>query len=329
MRLSDRQSHVFSCFELSALADAAQAARATGLREHTVRYCMKRMEDEGIIRFHPELNLARAGLSTYRMLLSFSPGDGSACRRFLQALEEHPQITAASEYIGLYDLGLTIVVRDFAELVELFDETLEISGVELTAKEVGRELSAVRFPRKYLSDRSAADRCLMISREQGAFELDQLDRTILDILRSGKAVSAGLIARTIGSSDRTVCFRLNRLKKEKVISAFTYELMPERLGLEQVRVLLSVKRLNAANKEKLLSFALSHRRVTRLERCFGDWDYEIVLEVERNSELLDFKEELQQTFGGAIGQPAFLVAAGKRPTLVSRARDELRQSKAA
>lgn len=69
-------------------------------------------------------------------------------------------------------------------------------------------------------------------------EIDELDLKILQILYEDSRIAFTEIARILNVPDTTVHFRVKKMKKQGVISRFTINIPPQKLGFEHMALLI-------------------------------------------------------------------------------------------
>jgi len=102
------------------------------------------------------------------------------------------------------------------------------------------------------------------------FKIDDVDREILECLQRDGRTPYSEIAKKLGIAESTVRYRVNRLRKEGVITNFTALLDPRKIGLKITAIVLmkfDAKYLNESS-EKLSSFKELHH----LFQSTGEYD---------------------------------------------------------
>ena len=72
MKLTDKERKVLACVELQADMPIDQVRKQSGLRDHTIRYALKRLEERGIIQKIPVVNLSVMGFTMHNIFFSLS-----------------------------------------------------------------------------------------------------------------------------------------------------------------------------------------------------------------------------------------------------------------
>ena len=84
-------------------------------------------------------------------------------------------------------------------------------------------------------------------------EIDELDLQILQILYEDSRIAFTEIARILDVPDTTIHFRVKKMKKQGIISRFTINIPPQKLGFKHIILLI-------INLEELAIPAISEKR---------------------------------------------------------------------
>ncbi len=107
-------------------------------------------------------------------------------------------------------------------------------------------------------------------------KLDSKDRKILEILDKDARASIANISRKTGIQRDSVLYRINRLKKLKVIRLFHTVLNPSILGCQIYSfVNLTLYNLNQDRETLLLNFLKAHPNIVYVAKTTGRWDFTI------------------------------------------------------
>ena len=120
-----------------------------------------------------------------------------------------------------------------------------------------------------------------------AYQLDSLDKNILEVLQADASTSLDEIARKTGSSKTPVWNRIRKLKAAGVIERQTVILSPEALGLEACFfVLVRTSEHEAQWQADFLSALHARPEVMEAHRLAGDIDYILKVRV-KNAKAYD------------------------------------------
>ena len=107
-------------------------------------------------------------------------------------------------------------------------------------------------------------------------KIDKKDKKILEALDKNARLSIANISRKIGIQRDSVLYRINKLKKQKVIRFFHTVLNPSILGYPiYAFVNFVLYNLNEKSEKAFLSFLKSHPNIVYIAKTTGKWDFTI------------------------------------------------------
>ena len=114
--MSEQTLDIMACLQLNADLPWNEAARISGYREHTVRYTMNKLLEQGIIYKLPVLNLTALGMDEYHVLFSIDPSKAAQCKKMLESLKNCQALRWLHEMGGEYQYAMGVISRSPSEL---------------------------------------------------------------------------------------------------------------------------------------------------------------------------------------------------------------------
>ena len=305
MKLTEKEALVIGALELRPDTSIAKVRRETGLREHTIRYAVKRLEERKVIARIPLVNLHRLGLVTFNVFFSLSAQRRETRAAVLAFLKNAPEVVWVGEFGGEYQYGIAIVSKHATRVPAFLTEIATRFPNAFFEKALSLQSACTIFPRRYISSvsRKIKVKPIRLALEPGAgesFEIDELDDRILSALASNGSASHREISQQIGTPASTIDLRIKRLSKGGVIAGEIYAVDPGQFEVQQFKLLIYAKGINPELTKSLIAFCADQPNVPALIECSGSWDYEIALDV-KNAELVSaFVQELYERFGAVI-----------------------------
>ncbi len=125
-------------------------------------------------------------------------------------------------------------------------------------------------------------------------QIDQKDKKILKTLFEDSRATIAEIATKTGIRRDSVSRRLNRLRKDKIITGFIPLVDPAALGYPNVAILLfKLKTRNDADKKKFLKQLVSNKFVFRISKLIGKYDFQCSIAYENTTHLDSIVEEIK------------------------------------
>jgi DNA-binding Lrp family transcriptional regulator len=126
--------------------------------------------------------------------------------------------------------------------------------------------------------------------------IDDLDRRILNMLSQGQFIPDSEIAGQLGVSPSTLVRRVAHLKEGGILLGDTYRINTDILGYSSYRLLITMKRLGADIRRRMIHFCDDALAVRIMVESLGSWDYELEVEVADNRYIKELTGHLYEAF---------------------------------
>src|SRR3989338_9884645 len=133
-------------------------------------------------------------------------------------------------------------------------------------------------------------------------KLDLKDKKILYELSKNCRLPTSRIAKSVGLSQQVVDYRINRLVKLGVITAFITEINVEMLGFNRHIMYLQLKKVDETKEKEIIAYFVKHPFLTWIVTSTGKWSIImdiIAKDLKQVSEIID---ELKQKYGEFFGE---------------------------
>ena len=133
-------------------------------------------------------------------------------------------------------------------------------------------------------------------------KLDLKDKKILYELSKNCRLPTSRIAKSVGLSQQVVDYRINRLVKLGVITAFITEINVEKLGFNRHIMYLQLKKVDETKEKEIIAYFVKHPFLTWIVTSTGKWSIImdiIAKDLKQVSEIID---ELKQKYGEFFGE---------------------------
>jgi DNA-binding Lrp family transcriptional regulator len=310
MKLSQRERDIVFCAQLCADAPAQELRKATGYREHTIRYCLRRAQEKGVIRRRCFINLNLLGFTQYQIYLALAAEKSAARTKLVESLVAAEQVSWVGKVGGDFHYGANICARSVGEVAEFLDTVSTRCKTTFFEKVIALRISLVFFGDKYLSRLKPLRTSLAYGTTTSVVAIDEVDHKILAVLTSGENCSVRHLAQIAGIPQRTADYRVKKLQQMGVIVGHYYEVMSDLLGYQSFMLLVSVKGMSAALRQRFVSFCETHPNIVLLIYSLGSWDFEIGASVASADAITGIVEDLYDSFGDALNWIKILPSFG-------------------
>jgi Lrp/AsnC family transcriptional regulator for asnA, asnC and gidA len=298
--LSEKEQRIFAAVQLDSELPLAKIRELTGYRDHTIRYALKSMIDRGYIQKRVLLDPHVMGKIECCLYFSVAYESPEARQRLRQMLMSNEAAKMVYELGGEYQFGVLLAVDDISDVHSFFRDLSAQSGVTFLDKAFSTRIASTLFQRNYLSGADSSSHDLTYRRKGRRVELDELDKRILHGLTHSVFRSRRDLARQLGIAHTTLDHRIKRLEAEGVIVGHVYGLQARRIGMNVYRFLVRSRGFGCELWRELHKFSSDNPHVVCLVQCLGNWDFELVVEVEHSEDASDVAQALYEYASSSI-----------------------------
>jgi DNA-binding Lrp family transcriptional regulator len=302
MNLSDDEKKVLSLVTLRSDLSVRAIARRVGMRDHKVKYILKKLGDDGVYYSYPFVNFHRLGYLEFNLFIAVKGGKGAARQKLISKLQKSPAVKHVGVTGGEYQIDAQVWTRSLNALRDTVDSIArDAADVEYQVDTllVG---STTYFSANFLGVGAVSDEVVIISSSGETYEADELDRRIIQGLFSQKVPNVNLLGKTLGISQSTLRGRFERLKKHGVLLQMGFMLNHLKIGFTHVTVLVKAKRPSRMFAQALGKFCIKSRAACFLVECYGSWDYQVGVLLPDPTKLSMFVDSLLESLGDQINR---------------------------
>lgn len=300
MKLTDKERVVLAAADLQAEAPMPVLRKETGLREHTIRYAMRRLIQREVATPIPLVNLQLLGHTIFNIFFSVGAEKRSTRQALVRALLEAPEVVWVGEFGGEFQYGIAVVGSHIGAAIELLTQLSRKFQNVFFEKSVAIQSSVTVFHRRYLTSRTMSVKPLTCRYTRDIVEIDDLDRKVLTGLASHGQESHRQIALKLRMPLSTFELRVKKLKESGVLVGHILAVNCASYGMQGYKLLVYAKGMNLDLARGLSKFCDRHRSVVYLIECIGSWDFEIGVEVNHPQEVTEIVQELYEEFGAMV-----------------------------
>jgi DNA-binding Lrp family transcriptional regulator len=294
---SSKELLTLAAVEMNAGKDIGALAKLTGLRPSALRYHLQRLKESGvIINKRAYINVFLLGYTNYVIYCTLGSSTREKREAVVAQLQQYRRVGWIAELGGEYQFAFSVSVKAIGELASFLDEVAIALKSPFFQKAVSVRLSYQMYPRSYLASKDLRIKPFVVA--PGApVETDQLDQKVLSAVSLTDFESRAALAKKAGIPLSTFERRLSRLEEIGVIVGYFCRLDLSRLGIQQYRLLISVRGMQPKLRKELIAFAAAHPRIRKFIECTGSWDCEMELNVADSSEASAVSASLYERFG--------------------------------
>lgn len=125
-------------------------------------------------------------------------------------------------------------------------------------------------------------------------KVDEKDKKIMKALFDDGRASIAKLSKKTGIRRDSVARRINRLRKERIITAFIPIINPPALGLLNVaQIMIRVKTGNDENKKKFTTMLVGNKFIVHISKLLGKFDFLFAVVYKDINQLNEIIEEIK------------------------------------
>jgi DNA-binding Lrp family transcriptional regulator len=300
MKLTEREKAIIAAMHLEADTPAVEIQRILGFREATVRHCIKRLIDKGLLRFYPFINVYPLGFNAYSLYFSLSDKGKQVRSDLMQHFKASPQVSWIAEIGGRYQLCITFLAKDLIQVQHFLEKVSAVFPDVFAEKVISPQLELTLFGPKYLGYPQLGRSWIKWGVTDSQVVLDDLDHKILSNLEQSHYSSLSMFARQLSLPVSTVNWRVKQLEKRGVIVGFVHLINTSMLGMHTYKLLVSARSAQDDFRKALFGFAAEHPNITTFIQCIGGWDFELGVEIEDAAGVSRITQSMQKLLSNNI-----------------------------
>lgn len=287
MQIDRKYRRILSALDENCRETDTQIARTVGLSRDVVRYRIKQLEKENIIRgYMTIINTMKLGYDWYRIFFKFGPSSKQQRTEAIATIRKHASWSTDVE--GAWDLNTGIFAKNPYHLRDIITAVLDEHSC-IQEHEVSAVTRMWHYPRKFLKEQTdnATTRVMGYdpSEEYEEKELDEKDMQILRELQEDARIHTVELAERIGMSESTVRYRIKKLEEDGIILGYRPFLDVEKLGYQYFKVHLQLHRQSTDSREHILHELHRHPNTLHTTELVNGADIETEFIVKNLQEL--------------------------------------------
>lgn len=278
-----------------------QIAKKVGLSEKVVGNRIKRLKEKEIIEyFYVKTNPGLLGYMHIKIYLRLHNITAEKEEQLLNELNKQKGIYWLSSLRGKYDLVTSIYVKNVAEFSKRYEEIFGKWGNYILERNVVILEKAYTYTKAYFLPKQKSEEIIYAKGSEESIKLDNKDIDLLKILNKNGRKSLIDIAQRLKISSDTIRYRLNKLKKQGIITGFGVKINYNKLNNNYNLVFLKLQNMSKEKYKKLETFAKLNKNLIIFIKTIGDHDVEFEIETTNKQEMDKLIKSLRDNFVNEI-----------------------------
>lgn len=301
MELSQETLKILYLLESNAALSFRSIADMAGLEEHKVRRTFHRLVEMKVITGRAVFVDSMAlGYDDYGLFFSLKSTNAKEQKSLIRSLADSHLVRWLADVGGNFDYAVTFLSNTGRDVRQVLDRISQKHQDAFVGKQLSLRTYMMRYPRRYLAPNTKGCETFIMGKSSETSSIDELDRQILNVLSRGHFTPDNEIASALGVSASTIVRRVAALKESGILMGDTYRVDAAALGYSSYRVLITMKRLGADIRRRMIQFCDEELAVRIMVESLGSWDYELELEVADNRDIKQFTGRLYEAFSHDI-----------------------------
>ncbi len=282
--------------DLDARASASQIARRLRKSKETVNFRINRLLSEGCIKaFYSIFNTSLLGWTYYKLYVKFKDMAPAKEKEFFEYVSRQPHVAYLARTEGYYDCVFLVMAKSISQMSQFMAPFMRRYGDHIAQKDLVTFITAHRFNQKFLFAGGRREDWTY-SPELGSYQLDATDKKLLSALSNDARASLLELSKKTGADAGTVQYRMQKLKRDKVILAFVSAPDFDRLGLQFIQINISMK--DPTFSKQVISYFDSTNRCLYAGELLGKFDIMIEIHMENGQRLREILGSFREKFVG-------------------------------
>jgi len=292
MKLDIKNKKILSILDWSARTPVTQIARRVGLNKDVVRYRIKQMEEESVIKsYYPVIDVSRLGYMTVRVYFDFVDVDGEKLREIVRYLDVKFDAGQIFSRDGDYQLGIISWVKSLEEFKEKVNNLRKLYDVFIEKMQFSIFIRFNQYPMKYLSENFSKE---IVLKKNDFEKIDSEDLEILKALSKNARRTTTDLSVDLKIPQRTVSYKIKNLEKKGIVLGYRALIDSNKLGYENYYLEMQIH--NLGKIKEIIGHCKHHKNCLNSTEVFEGADLEIETEFTNRAELLKFIEEIKKSF---------------------------------
>ena len=151
MRLTEQERKILAAAHLNAEDPVKELSRASGCREHQIRYCLQKFIDANTIERRPVIDLSKLGYTEFNICISVTHQSSAAREKFRTFVVNSMDTGDVIGVGGSWDYFIEVCVRDVSRLHQFLREASSIPGTKIIEKQLAARVATSLMRRTYLA----------------------------------------------------------------------------------------------------------------------------------------------------------------------------------
>ncbi|OYT29133.1 hypothetical protein B6U98_03195 [Thermoplasmatales archaeon ex4572_165] len=278
----------------------ANLGKKVGLAKSIVAYRIKRMTNMGIIKsYYTVVDLYKLGFIAPRFHFVYQYVNPEIQNEIINYFVNNKYTFIVVSTYGPFDLSVLFGLRDIRKMFFIWQEIQNKFGHYFEKQSLAFYLNEMHFPPSYLiEEKRTYKKTIEIRSNTEYINLDPLEYKILHALSPNAQIKLTYLANSLNVSSRQIGYRIKKMKENRVIEGFRTEIDISKLGYQDYKVYILLRKFNLRNH--IIDFISSNPHLINIDTTTGESHLELEFHVKNTNQIHEIIQEISEHFPKAI-----------------------------
>ena len=294
--------------DLNCRQSNTQIGKKVGLSKQVVDYRIKRMQDEGIIKyFWTAINTFKLGYNVFRIYINFQYVSTELKKEIIQHFVNYKNVWAVLSLKAEIDFDVVVWVKDVYDFYQFWNETLDKYEDYFSKYTISIYVEAFDYKKTYLLNNQKEEDRLFYKTTCGgkAVSIDKTDYKLINEIAVNARIPLIELAEKLKCSSQAVNYRIKNLQKNGVIMAFRVNIDLSKFNLQHYKLEIYLR--NHKQRNAICNYVKEKHYCDTLNVAVGWCDLEFEIIVENVDKLGQIMEEINSKFPQSIKKQTFWI----------------------
>lgn len=286
----------------------SEIGKKVRLSKQVVDYRIKKLyKDKYITRFATVIDTYKLGLFKHKLYISLENANKETINDMIAYLKNDKKTEWIATCSGKWDIIAGFIVKDIYEFNEALREFDEKYSRYVSLRETTASLGVPHWRKGYILDSEDTFPVVYQGGMMGDYKLDNIDEEIIKLIVNNARMPVVEMAQRLKASTRVVSYRLNNLKKEKIILFHRIFLNLNKINWIFCKAFIKFRNLTKERYSNFFQFCNNQRNLVYLINCVGSWDVELDFEIPDFNSFHKILLEMRDKFADMIKRYDFVI----------------------
>ena len=295
-KLDIKDRKILLALDMDARKPDSSIAKIVGLSKQLTNYRIKRLEKLKVIEsYYPVIDHTKLGLQLYRIALKLENATKEKEQEIITYLKD--QASWMVLVLGNYDLWMALYAKNELDFMNFWNKFYEKYGYYVGSRWISVMTKFLNFERSFIYPKKKnRDRIFILGENPEILALDKIDSDILQELTKNARQTSLELSNKINQTERITRYRIKKLEEKKIILGYRPFVNTALLDLKYYKLFVQLKEAKKQDIKKITSYIIQNPNVTYITEALGGYDFELEVNFQNSSELIEFISNFKEAF---------------------------------